>query len=184
MGQSSSVLPSTRAVGGAHPEVLLHEAPGHGAVAERAAADAGGVVADSRPRWAARCARGRRGRPPRAGCARRRDRTRCPGRVVRWLRRSSLRQSKAEYHLPRSSSTTLRPACGQFLGHDAAAGAGADHHRVDVLQAHGCLPSVLSAAAADWGAAARRASSNSRRRGCRRGAGRRRSPAWCGRPPG
>src|SRR5271157_973787 len=38
-----------------------------------------------------------------------------PSTVVRWLRRSSLRQSAAEYQLPRSSSTTLRPAVASSL---------------------------------------------------------------------
>src|ERR1039458_5890483 len=38
-----------------------------------------------------------------------------PSTVVRWFRRSSLRQSAAEYQLPRSSSTTLRPAVASSL---------------------------------------------------------------------
>ena len=56
---------------------------------------------------------------------------------VRWLQRSSLRQSAAEYHLPRSSSATLQAGAGEFLGHHAAARARSHNHRIHVFESHG-----------------------------------------------
>ena len=94
------------AVSRAHTEIFFHVAPSHRAVTEGAAAHARGIVLitgtaraqiRSRP-WLSMVTRGLRsssGPKP------------FPNAEVRWLRRSSFRQSRAVYHFPRSSSTTL-----------------------------------------------------------------------------
>ncbi len=148
MGQSSSELPGGRAVGGAHAEVLGQVAPGLGAVAQRAAAHAGGVVLVGAFAGQHGVRRRPSHRPRRAGLPSSSGPKALPSTVVRWLRRSSLRQSLAVYHLPRSSRTTLRPAIGQFLGDDAARGARADNDCVDALhERRPFLQVVLRAAA-------------------------------------
>src|ERR1035437_491447 len=96
-----------------------------------------------------------------------------PSTDVRWLRRSSFRQSDAVYHLPRSNRTTLSPPAAscwaatpppapaphqedepqsprrQLLGRDASPGARPDDHRIHMFECHrsGPLPGKLVAIA-------------------------------------
>ena len=102
-----------------------------------------------------------------------------PSDVVRWLRRSSLRQSWGVYHLPRSRMTTPRPATASSLATMPPAAPAPIMTAFTLFMIWGLLGSCIGRGR---GGAARpgRACASLRRRDCRRGEAIRRSSPWCG----
>src|ERR1017187_5796580 len=122
-----------------------------------------------------------------------------PNTVVRWLRKSSLRSSKAVCHLPRSSSTTLRPAVASSLATMPPPAPAPTTTALTCLSAISLLSTsgqtstlrsccalttccCRNAAAREWADKECPASSNSFPRGCRHGEDRRRNPASSDQP--
>ena len=112
--------------------------PGHGAVAERACRrDAAGVIAITRDPLGGTT----RSRPLAStttrGCSASSGPKGWPSTVVRWLRRSSLRQSKAEFHPATLEHRHLQASLGKHLRRHAAAGTGAHNHHIHFGESHG-----------------------------------------------